>query len=122
MRRNSNRARRRYLGACGQLEARNGDSLEAGNVPPGPAGDGAVPVEPKDIRVNLPPRLNLFLGSQDPRLAVQMILYPTGGTPSKRPGRPLDTFLNKERRASRDLDEASVDISLADFGIPRWGR
>ena len=38
----------------------------------------------------------------------------------RRPGAPLDTSPKKERRTSRDPDETSVDISLADLGIPSW--
>ena len=36
----------------------------------------------------------------------------------KRPGAPLDTSSNEGRRASRDPDETSANISLADFGLP----
>ena len=43
------------------------------------------------------------------------------GTSPKRPGEPVDTSSNKERRTSRDPDETSSDVSLADFGIYSWG-
>ena len=107
------RARRRCLRACRQKEARNDDSLEAGNVPPEPSDDEAMPAEPKGIQLTLPPHFNPMLGSQDPRLTVQMLLRPIGGI--------SDTLPSKDRRTSRNLDETSVGICLADFGIPPRG-
>ena len=86
---NFDRARRRFFRACGQMDARNVDSVEAGNVLPEPSGDEAIQAERTDIQLALPPHFNLLLGSQDPRFTVQMIPCPLVGTPLKRPGEPL---------------------------------
>ena len=50
-----------------------------------------------------------------------MIPRPLADTSSKRPVGYLDTSTNEERRTSRDPDETSLDVSLADLGIPPWG-
>ena len=89
--RNSGRDRRRYPRECGQLEARNEDGLEAGDVPPEPSDEETIPAEPM-MNLTLLPHLHLHMGSQDPRLAIQMIPSPTGGTSPKRPGAPSDTL------------------------------
>ena len=43
------------------------------------------------------------------------------GTSSKRPGEPLETLSDKGQRPSQNVDETSVDVSLADSGVPSWG-
>ena len=48
--RNSDRARRRCVRECGQMEAQNADSLEAGDVLPEPSDDEAVLADPADIQ------------------------------------------------------------------------
>ena len=80
----------------------------------------AFSVNPVDSPFALPPHFNFHSGSQDPRLAVQMNSNAPVGSASKRPGAPVDTPPKKEQRASQGPDETSLDISLAEFGIPSW--
>ena len=46
-------------------------------------------------------------------------LPPNIPTP-KRPGDTLDASSNKEARASNDVEEATLDVNLKDFGQPNW--
>ena len=88
---------------------------------PEPSDVEAIPAEPAEIHLALPPHFNPLLGSPDPRFTVRMIPRPLADTSSKRPVGYLDTSTNEERRTSRDPDETSLDVSLADLGIPPWG-
>ena len=116
MERNSGRVRPRYFRASGQMDARNADSMEAGDFLSEPSGVEAIPAEPADIQVTLLSHFRSLLGSRDPRFTVQMIPRPLVGTSSK----PSDTSTSKEQGASRDPDETFLDVSLADSGTPAW--
>ena len=65
-------------------------------------------MNPADVPPSLPPHFNFLLGSEDPRLAVQM--NPRTPFPSafERPGAPLGH------------NDISGDIGLAGSGVPSW--
>ena len=97
------------------------DMLEDGDTLPEPSDDEDVPVEPENLLMTLPPQFSLLFGSQGRRYAVQMDSHALTAPASKRPGAPLDTFSDKERRTSRDPDETSWDINTSGRGRTSLG-
>ena len=58
--RNSDRARRRYLRACGNVLGNGDVTLEDGRILPEPSDDGPIPMEPDATYLTLPPPFNTF--------------------------------------------------------------
>ena len=90
-------------------------------VSPEPSDDEAARAELEDFTLTLPHPLIAIQGSYNPRYTLQMGSHVSNIPAPKRPGGPLDTSSNKEQRASQDPDEITLDINLADFGLPSWG-
>ena len=66
----------------------------------------------------LPSYFALPLGSSDPRPTVQVNPSTAPSSSTKRPGDPLDTSSNKEKRPPKDKMGHDSEANLADFGLP----
>ena len=115
--RDQDRARRRYLRARRMEPDQELDVWVDEPLRPEPSDREAIPAEPVGSSLALPAQFHL-LGSQDPRPTVQCNLNSLCASTSKRPGEPLDASPDKEKRASKDPEDADLDVNVADFGIP----
>ena len=131
MDRNLDRARRRYLRACGALMDSGDAMLDAGAIMPEPSVCEHPPAE-KDISSALPRLSDVIRCSSDPRYtAWKDGIHCSADTPFlvdapilKAPGGPLYTALDNpedfdnEWRASQDVNENKEEIKPEGFGLP----
>ena len=116
--RNQDRARRRHLQACSLASSPELEVWENGKILLEPSDD-------EDPRMKIPgtpwPLPSYFappLGSSDPRPTEQVNPSTAPSPSTKRPGGPLETSSNKEKRTPKHKMEHDLEANLADFGLP----
>ena len=107
--RNSGRARRCYLRACGTpVEVMLDDGIIKNEL-----SDDAHVLAEQDFPLILPRPYDAIRRSADPRFAAQVdAAIPNASTP-KYPGAPS----TEEARTSRDIAELTPGVNLTDFGL-----
>ena len=104
--RNPSRSRRRYLRARPSHLVAGNDLWKDGRHRVEIPEDEVIPVARPGAFLDLPDHFSPPLTSMDPRLTVQSV---------KRPGDPLDTRCNKEKRAEKDTDASDLDMGAMDI-------
>ena len=94
------------------------DVWEEEPIPPEPADGETIPAEAAGSTLDLPAPFHLALRSPDPLSTAQEPSNSMHAPTSKRPGEPLVTSPNKEKRTSEDPEESDLNVDLAYFGIP----
>ena len=114
--RNSVRARRLYLRACGTAMDTGELLVENGSIAPEPSDGGHTPAR-QDPPLISPRPLDAIHSGADRRYTVQMEVGIAQAQTPKRPGGPMDTSSDKGARAARDIEEATTRINLKDSGL-----
>ena len=97
-------------------------TLGDGDVLPELSDDEATPAEPGDFSLTPPPPFFAIRANYDPRYTSQKDSHMPNMPTPKQPWGPADTSSNKEQRTSRGPGETTLDINLADFGLPSCGE
>ena len=111
--RDRDRARRRYLRARSMESDQESGAWENEAILPEPPDGEAIHAEPMSAPLFLQSHFDLLLGSEDPRIPVQVNINSSQASASERPEEPLDASSEKRNRTSKDPDETD----LAAFGI-----